>query len=149
MPIRDYFEHPYTDENMEEHDLKITLEEDYKGVYTVNVMEGSNIICSSGLYTHSNADKIFFIVCEMIQESGDLDPIEEFLDNCHAAQGETIVILDDQFTLRSNASKDRGVTCGEYIRICDPLGYEVKYWEAEEWKADPITTMNDIMCSLA
>jgi hypothetical protein len=60
--------------------------------------------------------------------------------------GEVVVALANGYTLRSGA-EDR--ISGEYVRLCDPDGYEVMYWHHDEWDADPIMVMGAILNSAA
>lgn len=60
---------------------------------------------------------------------------------------ETIVYLADGCTLRSGVYEETSdsLMCGEYVRICEPDGDEVVYWDANEWEEDPVLVMGAIM----
>ena len=38
---------------------------------------------------------------------------------------------------------------GDYVRLCRPNGDEFLYWDAEEWKTDPVLVMGAIINSAA
>lgn len=61
---------------------------------------------------------------------------------------EVIVKLADGCTLRSGVydpSARGALTAGEYVRLCDPDGEEIHYWDKEEWSVDPALVMGAIM----
>lgn len=61
---------------------------------------------------------------------------------------EVIVKLADGCTLRSGVydpGAPGALTAGEYVRLCDPDGEEIHYWDKEEWSVDPALVMGAIM----
>jgi len=64
---------------------------------------------------------------------------------------EVIVPLENGNTLRSGVydPQDDSLTCGEYVRLCDPNGNEIVYWDQEEWRDDPALVMGAIICCAA
>lgn len=65
---------------------------------------------------------------------------------------EVVVKLADGCTLRSGVYdpyKEGALTSGEYVRLCDPDGEEVLYWDQEEWANDPALVMGAIMNAAA
>lgn len=65
--------------------------------------------------------------------------------------GEVVVQLADGHSLRSGVYDDNPVRLlsGEYVRLCDPNGKELLYWDSEEWKTDPVLVMGAIINSAA
>jgi len=59
---------------------------------------------------------------------------------------EVIVRLADGCTLCSG-SENR--IAGDYVRLCDPDGEEIAYWDHLEWQEDPILVMGAIIQSAA
>ena len=45
-------------------------------------------------------------------------------------------------TLRSSSEK---FMAGDYVRLCDPKGHELCYWDNVEWNEDPIIVMGAII----
>lgn len=65
---------------------------------------------------------------------------------------EVVVKLADGCTLRSGVydpHKEGALTSGEYVRLCDPDGEEILYWDQEEWANDPALVMGAIMNAAA
>lgn len=58
--------------------------------------------------------------------------------------GEVVLQLANGFSLRSGGEN---FTSGEYVRLCDPTGEEVLYWDQEEWRSDPALVMGAIINS--
>ena len=68
------------------------------------------------------------------------------------ADGEVVVQLADGHSLRSGVydpSAPDALTSGEYVRLCDPQGEELLYWDQSEWEADPALVMGAIINSAA
>ena len=57
---------------------------------------------------------------------------------------EVVLQLANGWTLRSG-SDTAGITCGEWLRLCDAKGEQVLYWHHSEWKTDPVLVMGAIM----
>jgi hypothetical protein len=57
-------------------------------------------------------------------------------------KAETIVHLANGNTIRSNSET---LMAGDYVRICDPNGKEVGYWDHMEWVEEPILVMGAIL----
>lgn len=66
--------------------------------------------------------------------------------------GEVVVRLADGCTLRSGvydeSAPDR-LVCGDFVRLCDPDGDELLFWDAEEWATDPALVMGAIVNAAA
>jgi len=62
--------------------------------------------------------------------------------------GEVVVPVANGCTLRSGSTSSDFVS-GEYVRLCDPDGNELLYWDNEEWKEDPVLVMGAIINSAA
>lgn len=65
---------------------------------------------------------------------------------------EVVVKLADGCTLRSGVYDphiEGALTSGEYVRLCDPDGEEILYWDQEEWANDPALVMGAIMNAAA
>lgn len=58
--------------------------------------------------------------------------------------GEVVLQLVNGCSLRSGGEVR---TSGEYVRLCDPAGAELLYWDAAEWQADPALVMGAILNS--
>lgn len=56
--------------------------------------------------------------------------------------GEVVLHLTGGFTLRSGGEV---FTSGEYVRLCDPDGCELLYWDKEEWATDPALVVGAII----
>ena len=68
------------------------------------------------------------------------------------ANGEVVVKLADGCSLRSGVydpNAPDALTSGEYVRLCDPAGEEILYWDQEEWANDPALVMGAIINSAA
>jgi hypothetical protein len=66
--------------------------------------------------------------------------------------GEVVVLLANGCTLRSGVydpQSDASFISGEYVRLCDPLGIEILFWDQEEWATDPALVMGAIINSAA
>ena len=66
--------------------------------------------------------------------------------------GEVVVKLADGWTLRSGVyhpEDPEALTSGDYVRLCDPYGKEILYWDQEEWTNDPTLVMGAIINSAA
>lgn len=65
--------------------------------------------------------------------------------------GEIEVPLANDWTLRSGVYADTTTDflSGEYVRLVNPAGDEVLYWDQEEWRADPALVMGAILNSAA
>lgn len=55
---------------------------------------------------------------------------------------EAIILLPNGGTLRSGPDGD--FAYGGYVRICDPDGNVILYWDPEEWGDDPVLVMGEI-----
>ena len=65
---------------------------------------------------------------------------------------EVILPLANGCTLRSgvyNPNDPEAMTCGEYVRLCNPRGRELLYWDQEEWRDDPALVMGAIINAAA
>lgn len=62
------------------------------------------------------------------------------------ANGEIVVQLANGCSLRS-ADGER--LAGGYVRLVDPNGVELQYWDNAEWERDPILVMGAILCAAA
>lgn len=49
---------------------------------------------------------------------------------------ELIISLENKCTLRC--------FYGDHVRICDPNGNEILYWDSNEWAEDPVSVMGAI-----
>lgn len=58
--------------------------------------------------------------------------------------GEVLLELANGYSLRSGGTD---FISGEYVRLCDPDGEEILYWEQEEWRNDPALVMGAIINS--
>lgn len=64
--------------------------------------------------------------------------------------GEVVVQLANGFSLRSGAYEaSSGFLSGEYVRLCNPEGEEVLYWDQDEWTHDPALVMGAIINAAA
>jgi len=63
--------------------------------------------------------------------------------------GEVVVELADGCSLRSGVYDGGTFVSGEYVRLCDPKGEEILYWDQQEWKDDPALVMGAIINAAA
>lgn len=68
--------------------------------------------------------------------------------------GEVVVTLMSGWTLRSGIYdlehvNDDAPVSGEYVRLVDPTGKEILYWDNSEWEADPTLVMGAIINTAA
>ena len=68
--------------------------------------------------------------------------IEHNDDVCYGA--ENAMVVHTGFELRYSASED----VVDYVRVCDPLGREIAYWNSDEWEEDPQVVMGAIIGAL-
>lgn len=59
-----------------------------------------------------------------------------------SGDGEVVLELANGFSIRSGGEVFHS---GEYVRIVDPKGDEVLYWDQEEWRIDPALVMGAII----
>lgn len=57
---------------------------------------------------------------------------------------ECAAVVHTGFELRYSASED----LVDYVRVCDPLGREIAYWNSDEWQEDPQVVMGAILGAL-
>jgi hypothetical protein len=57
-------------------------------------------------------------------------------------EDEIVVKLANGCTLRSGSEE---FMAGDYVRIVDPSGEEIAYWDHAEWQEDPVVVMGAIM----
>jgi hypothetical protein len=62
---------------------------------------------------------------------------------------ETVVALADGCTLRSGAPDLDHLVSGQYVRLCDPDGTEVVYYDEAEWAEDPALVMGALLNAAA
>jgi hypothetical protein len=62
---------------------------------------------------------------------------------------EVVVPLAGGFSLRCGADEDCPYEVGTYVRLCNPDGAEVCYWDHQEWADNPELVMGAIMRSAA
>lgn len=55
---------------------------------------------------------------------------------------DTILELKNGTTIRSNSKE---YTAGDFVSIHDQDGNEVAYWDAQEWKDEPVQVMGAIL----
>lgn len=62
---------------------------------------------------------------------------------------EVVVQLSNGCSIRSGVYEPGpdSLTCGEYVRVCDPNGEEAVYWDSAEWEEDPVLVMGAIINS--
>lgn len=60
--------------------------------------------------------------------------------------GEIVVQLANGCSLRSADDKR---LAGGYVRLVDPNGVELQYWDKAEWERDPVLVMGAILCAAA
>lgn len=61
---------------------------------------------------------------------------------------EIVVNLADGCSLKSGSKNPDSISI-EYVRLCDPKGEELVYWDREEWTTDPDLVMGAIINSAA
>jgi len=53
-----------------------------------------------------------------------------------------IVTLKNGNTIRSDSEE---YMAGDYVRVCDPKGIEIQYWDSMEWQEEPVLVMGAIL----
>jgi len=78
----------------------------------------------------------------ILSDRGLFQKMEEKLGN----NKETIVELKNGCSLRSS---DKNYIAGDYVRLCDPTGKEIKYWDHKEWQEEPVLVIGAIISAAA
>lgn len=74
------------------------------------------------------------------------EDLVEHPSNQEEESDEAIIQLTNGGTLRSGPSDDDAdaYAYGGYVRVCDPDGNEILYWDRQEWVDEPVLVMGAI-----
>ena len=61
-------------------------------------------------------------------------------------EGEVVVHLLHGYTVRSSSEEHLS---GDYVRLCDPDGHELVYWDWTEWRDEPQLVMGAFIAVIA
>jgi hypothetical protein len=69
-----------------------------------------------------------------------------FHETSEAWGTEIVLVQGNAMQLRADGEDPAGTS---YVRVCDPAGAEVMYWNEDEWREEPAQVMGAIIGCLA